>query len=157
MNYLKGQKGLHILQPSLGDCHLSHRNAWQVCSSTSWRNPATKHFSLAAHHSFLVTLSSLIYQDFCPFYTNQYPPMSSLTIQCTDQMWQIIHWDQTCQIKTQHQTGTYARGTMESVYWSHRGEKCYNLYMKQNKDKIQGQNIIQKWHKMHNFTLSNLQ
>ena len=25
---------LHILQPSLGDCHLSNRNAWQVCSST---------------------------------------------------------------------------------------------------------------------------
>ena len=31
-------------------------------------------------------------------------------------MWQIIHWDQTCQIKTQHQTGTYARGT--TVLWN---------------------------------------
>ena len=32
-------------------------------------------FFLAAHcQTFLVALSSLNYQDFCPFYTNQYPP-----------------------------------------------------------------------------------
>ena len=53
-------------------------------------------------------------------------------------------WEPTWQIKAQHQTGTYARGfTMESVYWSHRGWKCYNLYMKQRQNKTWTK-IIQK-------------
>ena len=59
--------------------------------------------------------------------------------------------DQTWQIRTQHQTGTYARGLL-LLLWNQytdpiEGKKCYNLYTKQ-KTKYQRQ------YKMHNFTLS---
>ena len=49
------------------------------------KNPATKHFyqpiiccSVIGFSN--VALSSLIYEDFCPFYSTQMPPMSPLII-----------------------------------------------------------------------------
>ena len=47
----------------------------------------------------------------------------------TDYM-SLTKLDRSNTLQVHSQTGKYARGTMESVYWSHRGE---NLYIKWNK------------------------
>ena len=62
-------------------------------------------------------------------------------------MWQFTVRSDLANYQTQHQTGTYARGTMESVYWSHRG---WNLYTKQ-KTKYEDKISLKNWYKMHNL------
>ena len=134
--------------------------------------PATKRFT---NPSFLpccsgisnVALSSLIYQDFCPFYTNQYLPKGfdwhRLITQWLSQVHSILTilfsqlWlDKLSDTAPNRHIGG---GTMESVYWSHKGRKKFIHERKTNyKDKISLQNdtkcIIYTPHMAHRATWS---
>ena len=135
-----------------------------MCSISHEEIPATKRFTSPSFssnlpHSSVKSACSSVKSDLSGFLPILYKSISSKGLWWTGldytMYWPIIHWE----IKPDKVTGTalnryICKGfTMESVYWSHRGRKknVINLYMKQNKDKIWGQNIIQKRYKMHNL------
>ena len=77
-----------------------------------------------------------------------------VTTKCTDQTWQIIHWDPTWQINRNKAKQAHMQGaaTMESVYWFHEGEhfieNLWLIYARYKRQFWHGQNITQRRYKM---------